>query len=52
MPRDVPPFTPELTVLDNGVSLLNAPSSSRNSGVFLIVRAGGVQRLRAYRKSL
>ena len=27
-------------MLDNGVSLLNAPSSSRNSGVFLIVRAG------------
>ncbi|MEA2637696.1 MAG: hypothetical protein QOE18_753 [Chloroflexota bacterium] len=40
MPKDLPPFTPELTVLDNGVSLLNAPSSSRNSGVFLIVRAG------------
>ena len=27
-------------MLDNGVSLLNAPSASRNSGVFLIVRAG------------
>jgi glycosyltransferase involved in cell wall biosynthesis len=40
MPKDLPPYTPELTVLDNGVSLLNAPSSSRNSGVFLIVRAG------------
>src|SRR4029077_20420645 len=34
------PYRPELTVLDNGVSLLNAPSSSRNSAVFLIVRAG------------
>jgi predicted Zn-dependent peptidase len=34
------PYQPEITVLDNGVSLLNAPSSSRNSGVFLIVRAG------------
>src|ERR1700694_1749826 len=34
------PYRPELTVLDNGVSLLNAPSTSRNSGVFLIVRAG------------
>jgi predicted Zn-dependent peptidase len=35
-----PLYRPELTVLDNGVSLLNAPSASRNSGVFLIVRAG------------
>src|SRR6202035_5818366 len=34
------PYRPELSVLSNGVSLLNAPSSSRNSGVFLIVRAG------------
>src|ERR1700692_4055082 len=34
------PYRPELTVVGNGVSLLNAPSSSRNSGVFLIVRAG------------
>src|ERR1700675_1453552 len=34
------PYRPELTVLKNGVSLLNAPPSSRNSGVFLIVRAG------------
>jgi predicted Zn-dependent peptidase len=34
------PYRPELTVLDSGVSLLNAPSASRNSGVFLIVRAG------------
>jgi len=33
-------FAPELTVLPNSVSLLNAPSASRNSGVFLIVRAG------------
>ena len=31
---------PSLTVLPNGVSLLNAPSASRNVGVFLIVRAG------------
>src|ERR1700730_10023158 len=34
------PYRPELTVLRNGVTLLNAPSSSRNSGVFLILRAG------------
>ena len=34
------PFAPSLTVLPNGVSLLNAPSASRNVGVFLIVRAG------------
>jgi predicted Zn-dependent peptidase len=34
------PYRPDIAVLDNGVSLLNAPSSSRNSGVFLIVRAG------------
>jgi predicted Zn-dependent peptidase len=33
-------YAPDLTVLKNGVTLLNAPSSSRNSGVFLIVRAG------------
>ena len=33
-------YEPELTVLPNGVSLLNAPSASRNVGVFLIVRAG------------
>ncbi len=39
MAADVP-YSPELTVLSNGVSLLNAPSASRNSGVFLIVRAG------------
>jgi predicted Zn-dependent peptidase len=31
---------PTLTTLKNGVSLLNAPSGSRNVGVFLIVRAG------------
>ena len=31
---------PQLTTLSNGVTLLNAPSSSRNVGVFLIVRAG------------
>ena len=37
---DIPPFTPSLSVLPNGVSLLNAPSASRNVGVFLIVRAG------------
>jgi len=40
MATSAPVFTPEITVLDNGVSLLNAPSASRNSGVFLIVRAG------------
>ncbi len=34
------PYAPSLTVLPNGVSLLNAPSASRNVGVFLIVRAG------------
>ena len=31
---------PTLSTLPNGVTLLNAPSSSRNVGVFLIVRAG------------
>ena len=31
---------PSLSTLGNGVSLLNAPSGSRNVGVFLIVRAG------------
>jgi predicted Zn-dependent peptidase len=40
MAKDTPSYTPDLTMLDNGVTLLNAPSSSRNSGVFLIVRAG------------
>lgn len=34
------PHQPTLTTLANGVSLLNAPSGSRNVGVFLIVRAG------------
>src|SRR5450756_1507296 len=34
------PYAPSLSVLPNGVSLLNAPSASRNVGVFLIVRAG------------
>jgi predicted Zn-dependent peptidase len=34
------PYTPTISKLGNGVSLLNAPSSSRNVGVFLIVRAG------------
>jgi predicted Zn-dependent peptidase len=34
------PYAPSRTVLPNGVSLLNAPSASRNVGVFLIVRAG------------
>ena len=34
------PYEPTLTQLSNGVSLLNAPSGSRNVGVFLIVRAG------------
>jgi predicted Zn-dependent peptidase len=33
-------YAPSLTVLPNGVTLLNAPSASRNVGVFLIVRAG------------
>jgi predicted Zn-dependent peptidase len=36
----VTPYAPSLTVLPNGVTLLNAPSASRNVGVFLIVRAG------------
>jgi predicted Zn-dependent peptidase len=39
-PTSVNPYEPALTVLPNGVSLLNAPSVSRNVGVFLIVRAG------------
>jgi predicted Zn-dependent peptidase len=39
-PTPVNPYAPSLTVLSNGVSLLNAPSASRNVGVFLIVRAG------------
>jgi predicted Zn-dependent peptidase len=34
------PYEPALVELGNRVSLLNAPSSSRNVGVFLIVRAG------------
>jgi predicted Zn-dependent peptidase len=34
------PYEPTLTALPNGVNLLNAPSVSRNVGVFLIVRAG------------
>jgi predicted Zn-dependent peptidase len=34
------PYAPTLTALPNGVTLLNAPSASRNVGVFLIVRAG------------
>src|ERR1017187_2335505 len=34
------PYAPSLSILPNGVSLLNAPSASRNVGVFLIVRAG------------
>jgi predicted Zn-dependent peptidase len=34
------PYQPTLVTLGNGVSLLNAPSASRNVGVFLIVRAG------------
>ena len=33
-------YQPTLATLDNGVSLLNAPSASRNVGVFLILRAG------------
>jgi predicted Zn-dependent peptidase len=39
-PTPVNPYAPSLTVLPNGVSLLNSPSASRNVGVFLIVRAG------------
>jgi len=39
-PSPLNQFAPSLTVLPNGVSLLNAPSASRNVGVFLIVRAG------------
>ena len=35
-----PDYTPTVDVLPNGVTLLTAPSSSRNVGVFLIVRAG------------
>ncbi len=34
------PYQPTIETLDNGVTLLNAPSASRNVGVFLIVRAG------------
>ncbi|MBJ7594985.1 MAG: insulinase family protein [Candidatus Dormibacteraeota bacterium] len=34
------PYAPSLTTLPNGATLLNAPSASRNVGVFLIVRAG------------
>ena len=34
------PYEPSLVTLANGVSLLNAPTPSRNVGVFLIVRAG------------
>ena len=33
-------YEPTMTTLPNGVTLLNAPSASRNVGVFLIVRAG------------
>ncbi|HYA01409.1 MAG TPA: pitrilysin family protein [Candidatus Binatia bacterium] len=36
----VPLPEPQVTTLSNGVTLLNAPSASRNVGVFLIVRAG------------
>src|SRR5258708_8228895 len=34
------PAPPSLTLLPNGVSLLDAPFPSRNVGVILIVRAG------------
>ena len=34
------PAAPRLEVLPNGVTLLSAPSASRNVGVFLVVRAG------------
>ena len=34
------PYQPSLATLSNGVTLLNAPTPSRNVGVFLIVRAG------------
>lgn len=33
-------FSPRIDVLPNGVTLLNAPTASRNIGVMLIVRAG------------
>jgi len=36
----LPQFQPRVTTLANGVTLLNAPSASRNVGIFLIVRAG------------
>jgi predicted Zn-dependent peptidase len=36
----VNPYQPSVVTLGSGVSLLNAPSASRNVGVFLIVRAG------------
>ena len=38
LPLSQPP--PRVTTLANGVTLLNAPSASRNVGIFLIVRAG------------
>ena len=38
MPTEL--YQPTLTRLHNGVTLLNAPTPSRNVGVFLIVRAG------------
>jgi len=40
MTSTVAPSPPRLKTLRNGVQLLNAPSASRNVGVFLIVRAG------------
>jgi len=36
----LPLAAPRVTTLSNGATLLNAPSASRNIGVFLIVRAG------------
>jgi len=36
----LPLAEPRVTTLSNGATLLNAPSASRNIGVFLIVRAG------------
>ena len=36
----LPLAEPRVTALSNGATLLNAPSASRNIGVFLIVRAG------------
>jgi len=39
-PSTLPLLPPSVVTLSNGVTLLNAPSASRNVGIFLIVRAG------------